>query len=118
MAFNWFKKKPEPPAKQEGDSSYELASRIASTLDAFIDVEGLKHFETNTGLTLFVTDSAITISASPAAVTAKIRIAIPLHQIEVNRFGVEAGGLLRHRAVDMAAIDIFRRIVASEQSRG
>jgi len=116
MAFNWFKKKPAPVAKQAGKSNYELTSRIASTLDAYIDLEGLKSFEADTGLILFVTDSSADVSTSPRAIRGEIRIAIPLHQIELNRFGVEAGGLLRHRALDMAAIDIFRRMVANEHT--
>jgi hypothetical protein len=113
--FDWLKKRPSSDPKQEHESDYELASRVASALDSYIDMEGLQNFESDE-LTLFVTDSSIAISASAQAIRQKILIAIPLHQIKLNRIAIEAGGPLRHRVVDMAAYDIVRQILWNRNS--
>ena len=87
-------------------TNQELVSKIASTIDAFITMEGIEEFKSDR-LKLTVNDEyRVSISASPLSV-GNVLISMPLNELGLDSppisDQVEAGGMGRHMAVDLAA---------------
>ncbi|HKV53557.1 MAG TPA: hypothetical protein VJN94_02850 [Candidatus Binataceae bacterium] len=110
---NWFRKRREAPRDRlQRPSGYELASSIASTLDGFIEVDGLQNFQSGDDLALIVAEDyevLITRMPSPSMRGRAILFAIPLSEIEISPIHVQLGGAARHEAVDAAAIRVMQR---------
>jgi hypothetical protein len=111
--FDWFKKRPATVSEvlfKESSGGHGLTSDIASTIDGYIEMHGFDDFESD-GLNLIVTDqNGVSISASDRFVQGNILVSVPLNELGLTRTGIEAGGGVRHRVVDMAAYAVMRRI--------
>ena len=101
--FDWLKRTPKPPSKRE------IAVRIASILDAFVEQEGTAEFS-NDRLHLVVGPAYRVSIRAKTSISEDAVFSIPLNGLGLDREAVRSGGLLRHHAVDMAAMTVIRRL--------
>ena len=89
-------------------SDYELSSRVASTIDGFIDGDGVSEFESNR--LHVVIDDEYRVSISEARFVKNALVSVPLNDLMLALGAVREGGPVRHVAVDMAAMSVIARL--------
>ena len=104
--FDWLKRKPKRP------SDFELTSRIASTIDGFIDLEGFSEFESDRLSIVIENDfrESIVAGAYAKRFSPNAILVVPFNQLGLDTWAVQKGGPLRHRAVDTAARVVVNRL--------
>jgi hypothetical protein len=98
--FEWLKGKSKRP------SDYELISRVASLIDAFIDQQGLEEFSLNRLFVVVGPDYRVWISDDPKTGLASV----PLPDLKIEPAVVMAGGDMRHVHIDFTARNVVDRI--------
>ena len=102
--FDWLKGKSKRP------SNYELVSRVASTIDAFIDQDGLDEFAKGSLCVVIRSDYGVSISDARFARDALV--AVPLSELKLETAAVLADPQMRLMAVDFAAGIAVKRLPA------
>jgi hypothetical protein len=87
--------------KSRRPSTYELASQVASVIDAFIESEGVSDFASNR--LHVIIDKEYRVSISEPRFGKNVLISVPLSDLKLELRAIREGGPLRHIAVDMAA---------------
>jgi hypothetical protein len=100
--FKWLKGKAQRPSK------YELESRVATTIDGFIDSVGLGEFASNR--LHLVIDEEYRVSINEPRSVEKALVSMPLSELGLPAGAVQEGGAVRHMAVDMAAMSVVERL--------
>jgi hypothetical protein len=106
MMFNWFKGKPKRP------SDYELGSRIASTIDAFLQHVGSTELASDRLCVVIGPDYRVAISIRTEGALA----AVPLRDLKIEPGATGIGGPLRHMAIDFGARIVLDRLRSNEIS--
>ena len=100
--FSWLKGKRKRP------SNYELGSRVASTIDAFIETEGVSEFASDR--LHVVVNEEYRVSSGAASFIKNALVSVPLSDLKLDLEAVRGGGPMRHMAVDMAAKAVMARL--------
>ena len=100
------------PKRPHRPSDFELTSRIASTIESFIDLEGLSEFESDRLSIVIQNDfmEAIGAGVYVKRFPSNAILVVPFNQLGLDTWAVQKGGPLRHRAVDTAARVVVNRL--------
>jgi hypothetical protein len=90
------------------EATYELFSRVASTIDGFIQQHGLSEFASNRLHVVINEEYRVSISARARVKNALV--SVPLSDLKLNGAAVREGGPLRRAAVDRAAQSVIARL--------
>jgi hypothetical protein len=89
-------------------SNYELSSRIASTIEAFIENGGTVEFGPNRLYVVIEKDYRVAITTGDHIKNA--RLAVPLRDLMLAPEAISKGPTMRHVAVDIAAEDVLNQL--------
>jgi hypothetical protein len=98
----------ETEEQKSEPSRYVFASRIASTIDAFIQSDGLAEFKSNR--LHIVIGQAYNVWISDVSRIKDARISIPLCDLMLSPQAISEGGMIRHVEVDAAAELVLERL--------
>lgn len=102
--FGWFKGKPKrPPAR-------EMAGRVASLIDVFIEQCGWADFSEDRLYVIVRKDYSVCIAEKDREIDRLL--AVPLQELNLQ-FSSNASGMMRHMAIDMAATTVVNRLPQS-----
>jgi hypothetical protein len=96
------------PAGRGRPSDYELESRVATTIDGFIESGGLAEFASTRMHVVIEKDFRVAISEPRLAKNALV--SVPLSDLILPLELVREGGSVRHIAVDLAAKSVVARL--------
>jgi hypothetical protein len=95
-------------SKPKRPSDYELHSRVAATIDSFIEADGVSEFASDRLHVVINQEYHVSISA--ASYVRNALVSVPLNELKLELVAVQQGGGMRHIAVDMAARSVVARL--------